>query len=187
MSESGLLYMFTTIAQCLATGAALLTAFALYRLQGIEGGKLSVAHSLLAILNEPISSALYGTLNAFLSERNYSAFVGNHARMLQETKGADPPIASRLRQENCSVRLTNLMAEEAKLREALWLVISASGLVIITSVGVLPFAKELTDCPLPTDVSMCTVAPWGIAAGGFAAFVFCLWLFYKLIRVTLAR
>ena len=50
--ETGLLYLFTTIAQCLAGAIALLAAFALYRLQSIDNTKSDLCRQLIEVFEK---------------------------------------------------------------------------------------------------------------------------------------
>jgi hypothetical protein len=177
ITENGLLYLFTTIAQCLAGAIALLAAFALYSLQSINKSMSDLSALIVQTFRRFDSgSAQATTLETLVAEGRYHEFIDKRVQLLAEwphlgsSAPSSPLIDSQIN------RLRANMEAHKKIKSALWTALIASSIVMTASIAATPAARF---------VACWHELAWGVAAGFTACFVGCLWLFYKLIRAAL--
>ena len=174
--ENGLLYLFTTIAQCLAGAIALLAAFALYRMQSIAGAMATYCEFLIAEFRHIGRYNDVSELQGLQTEGRYDDFIAAHTRLSAATQssGLHAPIDPRV-----AVWLDRLRANLAghkTINAALWRALIATGLVMTGSIIATPAAHLIAYRPFPG---------WCAVAAGVLGFCICLWLYYALIRAAL--
>jgi hypothetical protein len=177
ITENGLLYLFTTIAQCLAGAIALLAAFALYSLQSIN----KAMSDLCALIVETFRRFDRGSPQATLletltAEGKYQEFIEMRIKLLAEWNHTGYSAPSSPFIDGQVNRLRANIVAHAKIKSALWAALVATAAVMTASIAVTPLAKHLADNPC---------LAWIVALGFTISFVACLWLFYKLIRAAL--
>ena len=178
ITENGLLYLLTTIAQCLAGAIALLAAFALYSLQSIN----KAMSDLTALIVESFrrydrSSAQATILETLVAEGRYQDFIDQRVQLLANWPHIGTPAPSSPFIDGQVTRLQANMAAHKAVKSALWIALVATSIVMTASVAATPAARFLA-CQHELA--------WSVAAGFTACFVVCLWLFYKLIRAALS-
>jgi hypothetical protein len=177
ITENGLLYLFTTIAQCLAGAIALLAAFALYSLQSIN----KAMSDLCALVVESfqitsIRNPMVTTLQTLQAEGRYQAFIDKRAQILAEWSvvGIPPPESPLI--DGQLNRLRANMAAHREILSALWRALLATSIVMTGSIMATPAARFL---------ACWHELAWGVAVGSVICFAACLWLFYRLILAAL--
>jgi hypothetical protein len=177
ITENGLLYLFTTIAQCLAGAIALLAAFALYSLQSIN----KAMSDLCALVVESfqigsIRNDMVTSLQMLQAEGRYQAFIDQRSQLLANWPlvGTPPPKSPLIDGQLNQLRI-NIMAHR-QILSALWRALLATSILMTASIMATPAAQSLT-CSYELA--------WAVAGTFIVCFVGCLWLFYKLILAAL--
>ena len=176
ITENGLLYLFTTIAQCLAGAIALLAAFALYSLQSINTA-MSDLCALIANTfrtfdtNHPMAV----TLETLRAEGRYQEFIDQRAQFLASWNFIGYPRPESPLIDGQLSRLRANMETHKEIKSTLWRALIVTSIVMTASIMATPAAQFL---------AWSHELAWGVAAGFAACFVVCLWLFYKLIRAA---
>jgi hypothetical protein len=179
ITENGLLYLFTTIAQCLAGAIALLAAFALYSLQSID----KAMSDLCSIIEDSfrlfdMRSANATNLQTLRVEGQYQAFIDERKQMLMDwgTIGGGTPRPESPLIDGQLNRLRANIAAHKEIKSALWTALISTSFVMTGSIMATPATRFLA-CRHELA--------WGVAVGSVICFAACLWLFYKLILAAL--
>jgi hypothetical protein len=177
ITENSLLYLFTTIAQCLAGAIALLAAFALYSLQSINKAMSDLCALIVDTFrrfdtNHPMAVSL----EALQAEGRYQDFIDRRAKFVAEWNiiGFPAPVSPLI--DGQLNRLRANMAAHKEIKSALWRALIATSILMTGSIMATPTARFLSCWP---DVA------WIVSFGFVLFFVACLWFFYKLIRAAL--
>jgi hypothetical protein len=178
ITENGLLYLFTTIAQCLAGAIALLAAFALFSLQSIN----KAMSDLCALIANTFRSfdtnhPMAVTLETLRAEGRYQEFIDRRAQFVAgwNFTGYPPPKSPLI--DGQLNRLRANMEAHKEIKSALWRALIVTSIVMTASIMATPAARFL---------ACWHGLAWGVACGFMVGFVGCLWLFYRLIRAALS-
>lgn len=175
--ETGLLYLFTTIAQCLAGAIALLAAFALYRLQSINSAMTALCELLEHMFARVSAYVEVTKLQTLRAEGRYEEFIIVRAELAASWENATGrTLPEKPNSEAQASRLSAIIAEHRQIKTALNQALIATGIVMTGSIAALPFVHRLA-CPPETA--------WLVAIIGVIGFVGCLAVDFKLIRSAL--
>jgi hypothetical protein len=176
--ETGLLYLFTTIAQCLAGAIALLAAFALYRLQAVNATMSDLCELLKEVFGRAGGPGDMAKLEATRAEGRYDEFIDMGANLVKAW-GSNAPGAKFPSEPFSEAQLTRLRAnmhQHKRVRAALVGALIATGIVMTGWIVALPFVHQMACQP---DTA------WTMASVGVVGFAACLVLDFWLIRVAL--
>lgn len=181
ITENGLLYLFTTIAQCLAGAIALLAAFALYRLQAINSASSDLCKLLMQVfaLKGAVNDEL-ASLDALRTEGRYEEFIEKRKELLApslwgaQAGRVELPKLSLAEGELARLRLN--MNTHRDVRSALRVALIVTGIVMTASIAATPLASFLSTRPL---------VAWSVVLLFTFLFVGCLRQFYALVGVAL--
>jgi hypothetical protein len=163
--ENALYYTFSTIAQALAAAIALLAAFAMYRLKGIDDESSGAAIM--------IESATGGgaPLRQYSLVSHWSKCVEAADRRILDARAGPEVVALRN-------QLVQLRIAARGVRRAMWIALAATAVVMAGSVEVLAYVPALVQTGLARKA-----LGWGVF--GFAAclLTYC-WLIWQSFRVS---
>jgi hypothetical protein len=182
ITENGLLYLFTTIAQCLAALIALLAALALYRLQSISAASWNLCGLLMEVfarkgaVNDELAA-----LNTLRTEGRFEEFIAKRDELLNPNLwGAKAGAVELPPLPLAKVQLAKLrvnMAEHKKIKAWLWAALIAAAIVMTASIVASPFAHYFSCDPCMA---------WSVVAGFSFCFIVCVCLFFGLIKAALS-
>jgi hypothetical protein len=176
--ENGLLYLFTTIAQCLAGAIALLAAFALYRMQSLAKEMAGLCQLLGIPFNRLSLNREDPTkLEQLRTQGRFGEFITKRQQLVMAWNQSQPnPYPDDESSRSQMARVLEGIEEHAAIQKALRLALIVTGIVMTGSVAATPIAHVIKCYPC---------IAWGLVCFGIAGFVLCLGLYWRLIRVAL--
>jgi hypothetical protein len=179
LMETGLLYLFTTIAQCLAAAIALLAAFALFRLQSVDNAMSAFCDQLKNSFERYGNYTDVLKLESLQAEGRYREFIETHAQLVDAWESQYPTVRKFPDAQLSAKQLKRLTAninDHKKIKAALRDALISTGIVMTGSVAATPLVHL---------IAFNAILAWGVAAVAVLLFIGCLWQYYLLIRAAL--